>query len=68
MRKFKALLLFMAISVLVVGTTAMAADKPNAVYGSGANKFSLATGSPGELGLLKVLGEAFGKQEKAALE
>jgi tungstate transport system substrate-binding protein len=31
------------------------------VYGSGTKRFSLATGSPGELGLLKVLAEAFGK-------
>jgi len=32
------------------------------VYGSGPNKFSLATGSPGELGILKVLGETFSKE------
>jgi tungstate transport system substrate-binding protein len=68
MRKFKVLMLFLAIAVLVVGTNAIAADKPTALYGSGANRFSLATGSPGELGLLKVLGEAFGKQENATLE
>jgi tungstate transport system substrate-binding protein len=68
MRKFKGLMVFLAISVLIMGATVMAADKPTAVYGSGANKFSLATGSPGELGLLKVLGEAFGQKENATLE
>ena len=37
-------------------------DKCTEIYGSGPNKFSLATGSPGELGILKVLGEAFSKE------
>ena len=36
-------------------------------YGSGPNSFSLATGSPGELGLLKALGDAFAKKEKTTL-
>ncbi len=36
-------------------------------YGSGKNVFTLATGSPGELGLLKELGEAFGKKYNAKL-
>lgn len=36
-------------------------------YGAGPNKFSLATGSPGELGLLKMLGEPFAKQSNATL-
>ena len=37
------------------------------LYGEGPNTFSLATGSPGELGILKVIGEAFAKQEKSSL-
>ena len=37
------------------------------LYGSGSARFSLATGSPGELGLLKVLGEAFGREQNASL-
>ena len=41
--------------------------KIEASYGSGVNEFSLATGSPGELGLLKVLGEEFGKKENAKM-
>ena len=36
-------------------------------YGTGSNRFSLATGSPGELGLLKALGDAFAKKEDAGL-
>lgn len=41
--------------------------KVEAIYGSGINEFSLATGSPGELGLLKLLGEEFGKKENAKM-
>ncbi len=36
-------------------------------YGTGPNKFSLATGSPGELGLLKVLGEQFAQKSNTTL-
>jgi tungstate transport system substrate-binding protein len=36
-------------------------------YGKGPNTFSLATGSPGELGLLKVLGEQFAKKNNTTL-
>jgi tungstate transport system substrate-binding protein len=37
-------------------------------YGEGRNSFVLATGSPGELGLLKVLGEAFASREQASMK
>ena len=47
---------------------AQAELKVEAVYGSGANVYKLATGSPGELGLLQALGEAFGKKENAKME
>jgi tungstate transport system substrate-binding protein len=40
---------------------------PEATYGKGAKSFTLATGSPGELGLLQALGEAFDKKEGARL-
>jgi tungstate transport system substrate-binding protein len=46
---------------------ALAGEKCTGIYGTGLNKFSLATGSPGELGLLKALGEAFGKEADANL-
>ncbi len=36
-------------------------------FGSGPNKFSLATGSPGELGLLKALAEEFAKKHNTTL-
>jgi tungstate transport system substrate-binding protein len=36
-------------------------------YGKGPNMFSLATGSPGELGLLKALGESFAKKHNTTL-
>lgn len=36
-------------------------------YGAGPEKFSLATGSPGELGLLKKLAEAFNSDNKYSL-
>ena len=41
--------------------------KPEAIYGQGDKSFMLATGSPGELGLLQALGEAFDKKEGARL-
>ena len=36
-------------------------------YGEGAQVFSLATGSPGELGLLKALAEKFAKDNDARM-
>ena len=50
-------------------SVAQAQNKPKAeaIYGTGPNEFSLATGSPGELGLLKLLGEEFGKKENAKM-
>ena len=41
--------------------------KVEATYGQGSKSFRLATGSPGELGLLQQLGEAFDKKEGARL-
>ena len=52
---------------LLWGAAVNAGDQPDAVYGAGAQQFSLATGSPGELGLLKVLAEVFGKQNHAQM-
>jgi tungstate transport system substrate-binding protein len=62
--------LCLAIMLYMTAATATAqtaAADPFATYGSGHSRFSLATGSPGELGLLKVLGEAFGKEADATL-
>ena len=60
MRTRNLLSLFAVIALVMLGTSCYAGDQPAAVYGSGAHQFSLATGSPGELGLLKVLAAAFG--------
>jgi tungstate transport system substrate-binding protein len=40
---------------------------PEAIYGQGSQSIKLATGSPGELGLLKPLGEAFDQKEGVRL-
>jgi tungstate transport system substrate-binding protein len=42
---------------------AAAQEKVAATYGAGSKVFSLATGSPGELGLLQVLGETFSRNQ-----
>ncbi len=44
-----------------------AAAKPDAVWGSGPNRFALATGSPGELGLLEVLANDFARSNDATV-
>jgi tungstate transport system substrate-binding protein len=67
MRTKNLLSLFTVIAFVILGTSCYAGDQPTAVYGRGANQFSLATGSPGELGLLKALAEAFGKQDNAKM-
>jgi len=61
---------FGLLMLLLAATTSLAADAPKVTeaYGKGAQVFSLATGSPGELGLLKELGEAFGAANNARLD
>ena len=54
-------------AIIALSTSVQSAEQPTAVYGSGSQQFSLATGSPGELGLLKVLAETFGKQNNAKM-
>ncbi|MBN2124856.1 MAG: substrate-binding domain-containing protein [Deltaproteobacteria bacterium] len=49
----------LCILLVFLASPAFAADKCTAVYGSGSKTFSLATGSPGELGLLEVLANAY---------
>jgi tungstate transport system substrate-binding protein len=60
-----------AFTVLLMFASGMsnssAQEKCAGKYGAGANTFSLATGSPGELGILEVLAEAFSKEENAML-
>jgi len=56
--------------IFLISPFAISQNLPNieASYGSGTNVYKLATGSPGELGLLQALGEAFGKKENAKME
>ncbi|HZE21670.1 MAG TPA: substrate-binding domain-containing protein [Desulfobaccales bacterium] len=57
LKKFPAM---MAGLVFLASLTAAAAAAPfNGVYGTGPEKFTLATGSPGELGLLQALAKGF---------
>ena len=60
--------LVLALILLLAWTgVALADDQCTAVYGQGAKQLRLATGSPGELGLLKALAEAFLPDREAAL-
>lgn len=68
MRKLSVAALAAMLTVVLSLSGARAEVKVAETYGDGPNVFVLATGSPGELGLLKVLGEAFAKKEKATLK
>lgn len=48
-------------------TSILSAAECNAVYGRGKHEFRLATGSPGELGLLNMLADNFNKANNARL-
>jgi tungstate transport system substrate-binding protein len=54
-------------SLLFLPIKGRAQDAYDGVYGKGANKFSLATGSPGELGLVEALGNAFSTKANTTL-
>ena len=59
------------LSLLVFAAALLAAPSPKelhgGVYGNGSHVFSLATGSPGQLGLVKALAEAFAAKEDATI-
>jgi len=55
LKKFLAIIL----GLVFLASLAAAADSFNGVYGAGPEKFALATGSPGELGLVKALAAGF---------
>jgi tungstate transport system substrate-binding protein len=59
--------IIVAALMFCVGAMASASDQCTELYGNSANKFTLATGSPGELGLLKVLADAFNKANGTSL-
>jgi len=58
---------FTALFFVLATFSPLANGQEGLTYGSGKNRFSLATGSPGELGLLKVLAEEFGKEADATM-
>jgi tungstate transport system substrate-binding protein len=64
----RSLLKLAALALLGFVLPALAADETGATYGNGKNRFSLATGSPGELGLLKLLAEVFARRADAQME
>ena len=53
----RSLLKLALLAALGAALPAIAADESGATYGAGKNRFALATGSPGELGRLKLLQE-----------
>ncbi len=55
------------MAMLFLTHPALAGNLCTESYGSGQHHFSLATGSPGELALLKALGEAFGRAHDTTL-
>lgn len=62
--KIRAIALVAAtLALLFLVGPAAAQEKVAGTYGQGPEVFTLATGSPGELGLLQVLGEAFAKEQ-----
>jgi tungstate transport system substrate-binding protein len=67
MRMLKPLTIMLLAALVLPAAPSMAEEIYDGVYGSGANKFSVATGSPGELGLLEALANAFGAKANATL-
>ena len=55
------------ILLMLSAMPALAQPKVAATYGNGPNQFTLATGSPGELGLLKELAMVFADQHQATM-
>ena len=53
--------------IFAVVSLSVAEEKCDGVFGNGPHRFFVATGSPGELGILKVLGDTFGKEYDASL-
>ena len=67
-RKYQVwLVVFCGLLILTGSAVAAPSDKElhGGVYGNGSHAFALATGSPGQLGLVKALAEAFAAKEDA---
>lgn len=63
----RSVLKLLGLAVLMLNVPVAAADDNGATYGSGSYRFALATGSPGELGLLKLLAEEFARRDDAQM-
>jgi len=61
------LIVLLILTLVIPWSNGSAQTTCTEVYGSGERSFSAATGSPGELGLLKILGEAFAREAGASL-
>lgn len=61
------ILCLLLFSFFILASSGFAADDCAAVYGSGSKTFRLATGSPGELGLLEVLAKAFNEKHDTSM-
>jgi tungstate transport system substrate-binding protein len=67
-RQFLAYLIILTLVLSgLVTLPVLAGDVCTAVYGTGTYAFSLATGSPGELGMLKAIAEVFNPQNDTRL-
>ena len=67
MRMRVSLASILLIVLVMVSAWSMAEDKYDGVYGDSSNRFSVATGSPGELGLLEALAKAFNTKMNTTL-
>lgn len=66
--KRKGILLFLPLLIFcLTASVSWAADDCTAVYSDGSVRFSLATGSPGELGLLEELAKAFNQKHGTSM-
>lgn len=61
MQKLRMVVSIVMVSILMWSSTTLAGDACKASYGSGSATIRLATGSPGELGLIEVLADTFNK-------
>jgi tungstate transport system substrate-binding protein len=59
--------LVVLVLCLLVALPAFANEECTAVYGTGSHTFSLATGSPGELGMLKALTDVFNSEHDTSM-
>jgi tungstate transport system substrate-binding protein len=66
-RPWRVIGVLVLVSSILAIASAFAGDECTAVYGTGAHSFSLATGSPGELGMLEAIAAEFNTQADTRL-